>query len=355
MAARALPEPANRGPADGAPAGRAAPSEGGPARRAAGRDPRRSRHDLDPARVRPEGGRRPAASRRCSAPGRTPDFAAACHHATGGNPFLLEQLVSEIRAEGIEPNADKRPARGLARARTPSGRRCCCGLERLPSAGGPVGARCGARGARRDGQGRGHPRRRARGRRRRRARRAGARRARDRPAGSSLHPPDPARRDRGRHARRGALSRARAGRADARRPRRRCRGGGGPPAGVRSGQGRLGAGHAPPRRPARRGARRPVQRRCATWSAPWPSARIPTSSARSCSSSASRPLTPVTRTRPSTWSARPRPAGPPACGRSTGSRAAPGRGAREQGGRRARGRARRRARGGRGGEAPARP
>ena len=33
------------------------------------------------------------------------EFAAACHHATGGNPFLLEQLVSEVRAEGIEPTA----------------------------------------------------------------------------------------------------------------------------------------------------------------------------------------------------------------------------------------------------------
>src|SRR5215217_954164 len=34
-----------------------------------------------------------------------PAFAAACHHATGGNPFLLEQLVGEVRAEGIEPTA----------------------------------------------------------------------------------------------------------------------------------------------------------------------------------------------------------------------------------------------------------
>ena len=34
-----------------------------------------------------------------------PDFAAACHHATGGNPFLLEQLMKEVHAEGIEPTA----------------------------------------------------------------------------------------------------------------------------------------------------------------------------------------------------------------------------------------------------------
>ena len=50
-----------------------------------------------------------------------PDFAAACHHATGGNPFLLEQLVSEIRAEGIEPNGGERRARRVARARHGAG------------------------------------------------------------------------------------------------------------------------------------------------------------------------------------------------------------------------------------------
>ena len=66
-----------------------------------------------------------------------PDFAAACHHATGGNPFLLEQLVSEIRAEGIEPtaaNAERVASLGPDTVRASVLLR----LERLPSAGGPV-------------------------------------------------------------------------------------------------------------------------------------------------------------------------------------------------------------------------
>src|SRR5215218_1909979 len=65
------------------------------------------------------------------------DFAAACHHATGGNPFLLEQLVSEIRAEGIEPtasNAERVASLGPDTVRASVLLR----LERLPSAGGPV-------------------------------------------------------------------------------------------------------------------------------------------------------------------------------------------------------------------------
>jgi DNA-binding CsgD family transcriptional regulator len=65
------------------------------------------------------------------------DFAAACHHATGGNPFLLEQLVSEIRAEGIEPtaeNAERVSSLGPDTVRASVLLR----LERLPSAGGPV-------------------------------------------------------------------------------------------------------------------------------------------------------------------------------------------------------------------------
>jgi DNA-binding CsgD family transcriptional regulator/tetratricopeptide (TPR) repeat protein len=66
-----------------------------------------------------------------------PEFAAACHHATGGNPFLLEQLVSEIRAEGIEPtaeNAEQVASLGPDTVRASVLLR----LERLPSAGGPV-------------------------------------------------------------------------------------------------------------------------------------------------------------------------------------------------------------------------
>jgi predicted ATPase len=37
------------------------------------------------------------------APGAEPAFAAACHHATGGNPFLLGELVREL--SGIAPTA----------------------------------------------------------------------------------------------------------------------------------------------------------------------------------------------------------------------------------------------------------
>jgi DNA-binding CsgD family transcriptional regulator/exonuclease VII small subunit len=64
-------------------------------------------------------------------------FAAACHHATGGNPFLLEQLVGEVRAEGIEPtaaNAESVASLGPDTVRASVLLR----LERLPSAGGPV-------------------------------------------------------------------------------------------------------------------------------------------------------------------------------------------------------------------------
>ena len=66
-----------------------------------------------------------------------PAFAAACHHATGGNPFLLEQLLSEVRAEGIEPtaeSADQVASLGPDTVRASVLLR----LERLPRAGGPV-------------------------------------------------------------------------------------------------------------------------------------------------------------------------------------------------------------------------
>jgi DNA-binding CsgD family transcriptional regulator len=65
-----------------------------------------------------------------------PEFAAACHHATGGNPFLLEQLVNEVRAEGIEPtaeNAERVASLGPDTVRASVLLR----LERLPSAGVP--------------------------------------------------------------------------------------------------------------------------------------------------------------------------------------------------------------------------
>jgi DNA-binding CsgD family transcriptional regulator len=66
-----------------------------------------------------------------------PEFAAACHHATGGNPFLLEQLVSEVRAEGIEPIAAS--AGGVASLGPDTVRASVLlRLERLPAAGAPV-------------------------------------------------------------------------------------------------------------------------------------------------------------------------------------------------------------------------
>ena len=66
-----------------------------------------------------------------------PEFAAACHVATGGNPFLLEQLVAEIQAEGIEPTAENA---GRVESLGPDTVRASVllRLERMPSAGGPV-------------------------------------------------------------------------------------------------------------------------------------------------------------------------------------------------------------------------
>ena len=66
-----------------------------------------------------------------------PAFAAACQHATGGNPFLLEQLVSEVRAEGIEPNAEN-AERVASLGPDTVRRRCFSDWSASPSAGGPV-------------------------------------------------------------------------------------------------------------------------------------------------------------------------------------------------------------------------
>jgi len=66
-----------------------------------------------------------------------PAFAAACHHATGGNPFLLEQLVSEVQAEGIAPTAES--AERVASLGPDTVRASVLlRLGRLPSAGAPV-------------------------------------------------------------------------------------------------------------------------------------------------------------------------------------------------------------------------
>src|SRR3954470_21322735 len=39
------------------------------------------------------------------APGAEPAFAEACHHATGGNPFLLVELLTALAQEGVAPVA----------------------------------------------------------------------------------------------------------------------------------------------------------------------------------------------------------------------------------------------------------
>ena len=249
-----------------------------------------------------------------------PDFAAACHHATGGNPFLLEQLVSEVRAEGIEPTGCER-RRGWRRSGPDTVRASVLlRLERLPSAGGPVARALAVLGEHdisvrdvatlagvpEDDSRRG-------------PRCARALRARGRaPRTSALHAPDPARGDRGRHARGGALARARAGGAHARRPRRRPGGRGRAPAGVRAGPGRVGDRQRCARPPAapRRSATPPA--RCAIWSAPWPSGPSRHSSPRCCSSWGSPPPTPAIPTPPSTSSAPRRRADRRACARCTG-------------------------------------
>ena len=62
-----------------------------------------------------------------------PDFAAACHEATGGTPFLVGELTAELQAREIQPTSDAASAVGTvvpqAVARTIMAR-----LRRLPSA-----------------------------------------------------------------------------------------------------------------------------------------------------------------------------------------------------------------------------
>lgn len=38
-------------------------------------------------------------------------FADACHTATGGNPFLLQELMGTLLAEGVRPDGGQRGAR----------------------------------------------------------------------------------------------------------------------------------------------------------------------------------------------------------------------------------------------------
>jgi DNA-binding CsgD family transcriptional regulator len=61
-----------------------------------------------------------------------PEFCAACHDATGGNPFLVTALVASVRAEGL--GADARAAEGIERFGPDAvGRAVARQLERLPA------------------------------------------------------------------------------------------------------------------------------------------------------------------------------------------------------------------------------
>jgi DNA-binding CsgD family transcriptional regulator len=48
--------------------------------------------------------------------GADPSFSHACHQATGGNPFLVRELLRELAADGVAPSADQVP---LVRELTP--------------------------------------------------------------------------------------------------------------------------------------------------------------------------------------------------------------------------------------------
>src|SRR4051794_36604982 len=66
-----------------------------------------------------------------------PEFCAACHDATGGNPFLLEALVASMRAEGLA--ADARAAQAIERFGPEAVARALARqLERLPVGAGAL-------------------------------------------------------------------------------------------------------------------------------------------------------------------------------------------------------------------------
>jgi hypothetical protein len=43
-------------------------------------------------------------------PDAEPAFAHACYEATGGNPFLMERLASDLVARGARPDEESAPA-----------------------------------------------------------------------------------------------------------------------------------------------------------------------------------------------------------------------------------------------------
>jgi DNA-binding CsgD family transcriptional regulator len=61
-----------------------------------------------------------------------PEFAASCHHAVGGNPFLLTQLAGALVADGAEPTAANAPRVREVRPRTIA-RAILLRLARLPA------------------------------------------------------------------------------------------------------------------------------------------------------------------------------------------------------------------------------
>ena len=247
-----------------------------------------------------------------------PAFAAACHRATGGNPFLLEQLLKEISAEGIEPTADN--AESVASLGPDTVRASVLlRLERMPSSGGPVARALAILGehdvALRD-------------------------------VATLADVPEDSAADALAELERAGLvtgvphlrfthpilraaieddmpaverSRAHAaGGPDARRPRSGPGGGGGAPARLRAGTGRLGAVPRCGRRPGGRRLLAIPRPRCATWSERSSSVRSTVSSATCSSSSAWPRHTRATRMPESTWSERRRPVESRGCGRSAG-------------------------------------
>ena len=193
---------------------------------------------------------------------------AACHDATGGNPFLVTR--ARDRADRRRRPGDDRPlrsGRGGARGRA-AARPAACGRARGRARGRDPRSRRGAppRGGARGPLGR---QRRRRGRRAAHRRAAGARRV------AGVRPPDP---------RRGGRRRARAGPDRAAAParvaaaarRRRRPGAPGAAAAAGRARGRPERG----RRPARGGAgrerpRRPARARRPTCGERWPSRRTP--------------------------------------------------------------------------------
>jgi predicted ATPase len=64
--------------------------------------------------------------------GAADSFCEACHRATGGNPFLLKELLVQLRRDGIEPSAERAAEVGQATPLTVT-RSVLLRLSRLPA------------------------------------------------------------------------------------------------------------------------------------------------------------------------------------------------------------------------------